>query len=758
MLFLSIGILILCLLCQVISDCIPPSPPPPEEKPIVILTNSKNQKTTEFAVLDVVFGSFSRLLPDTRYEILVVRSDGKEISNSSFTSDRRGIIPTVALWWDVGVEYPKSRIGKLNLGMLFQYTYSCRIKRDKKMVVEIPIRIKPIEETGPIIYSSNENGEPLNGFVHKKENVYLSGMNFPSGCKLQIYVVRNRYTWEFGNRLDSVLNKVLFLQLDEGQRAFTRLVWASDSTEIGSYDLIVEYAMQDSIFSNEDLADNIYGVGFTVFWLAPPSPPAPSPSHIETDLACQAPPQDPNTGTVIGAPNPSYKDYFAPEEEVWVAVNPHAGGHDYVGKNARLYVVNHKLEADWIDETALTDVSTDGYETTTIQPGCANVNYTKVWCNPTIREEGYDVVVDFAPFGVYNKGTDIVDKLNAKGFIVPTLWVCLESISLNHNSTSSASDALNIRKNYTQSVVIPEWQKAKKCYPAAYIKNKNITVKAVFSAATGVNSAQIRATVESGLLGIINQKIISFSGGTSGQVSFQVANPTPNEVKYFYQKWNWYCGDINGSGSLDVYIGSSQNKIFVILAEPPAPWTTSGQSQPWEDVLWKSCWWAYGETTLEGAAEEIQHHLYNDLGGSYDYGPQYTSWTTGDFNMSSFLNNIPSIGIVNCYDMGKSLVSFSNIIGCGLTYKLSMPFGSLNCEKAIGKGWNCSEGFGNHGFGNISDKVFDACLKVDTDSDPASGPPYTETWMTNEPWSSYVTKVIKSGLPGNPVPYNFNIK
>lgn len=745
------------ILSQAFISCAP-FKPKPSEKPVVILTNSKSQKATEFTVLDAVFGSFSRLLPDTRYEILVQRSDGKEISYSSFTSDRRGIIPTIALWWDVGVEYPKSRTGKLNLGTLFQYTYSCLIKRDNRTIVEIPIRIQSIEETGPIIFSSNENGDPLNGFVHQQESVYLTGMNFPSGCKLHIYVVRDRYAWEFGNRLDPVRDKVLVLQFDEGLRDFTRLVWDSVSTEIGSYDLIVEHAMQDSIFSHEDLADNIYGVGFTVFWLAPPSPPAPPPSHIETDLACQAPPQDPNTGTVIGAPNPVYKDYFAPEEEVWVAVNPHAGGHEDVGQKARLYVVNHKLEADWLDGTALSNVSADNYETTTIQPGCANVNYNRVWTKPNIRDEGYDVVVDFEPFGIYNKGKDIIDRLDKKGFIVPTLWVCLESVSFNHNSTSNASDALNIRQNYTQAVVVPEWQKAKKSYAAAYIKNKNITVKAVFSAATGVSSAQIRATVESGSLGIINQKTISFSGGTSGQVSFQVATPTPNEVKYFYQQWKWYCGNINSTGSSEEHLGNSQNKLFIVLAEPSTPWTTSGQSQPWADVLWKSCWWAHGETTPEGAAEEIQHHLYNDLGGSYVYGPQYTSWMTEDFKMTSFLNNISSIGTVNCYDMGKSLVSFSNVVGCGLNYKLSMPFGALNCEKAIGKGWNCSETFNNHAFGNIYNNVFDACLKVDTDSDPAAGPSHIETWMTNEPWSSYNSKVVKNTTASNPVLYLFSVK
>lgn len=768
--------IVISFLCQLISGCAPPPPPPPEEKPVVILTNSKGQKVVEFAVLDTIFGSFSRLLPDTQYDIQVVRSDGKEISHSSFTSDRRGIIPTVALWWDVGVEYPESRVGRLNLETLFQYTYSCLIRRNKKTIVEIPLRIQPIEETGSIIYSSDENGNPLNGFVHRKESVYLTGRNFPPGCTLHIYAVRDRYSWEFGDRLEAVLDKPIVLRLDEGRTDFTALIWSSDRTDIGSYDLVVEYEAQDGVFDHAALIDSAYVVGFTIFTMAPLPPP--SPPHVEADLACQAPPQD-STGTVIGAPNPIYKDYFAPVEEVWVAVNPHAGGHDYVGQNARLYVVNHKVEANWLDGTTLTDVSADNYENTTIQPGCANVNYTKVWSNPTIGD--YDVVVDFAPFGSYTKGTDIIDKLDAKGFVVPTLWVCLESLSLNHDSTSNTSDALNIRNNYTQSVVIPEWQKAKKSYPAAYIKNKNITVKAFFSAAAGVNSAQIRAAVGYGSIGDINLKTVSFSGGSSGQVSFQVAAPTPNEINYFYQKWNWYCKNINGS-SPEEHLGSTLNKIFIVLAQPQSPWTITGQTQPWTDALVKSCLWAYGETTPAGAAEKITQHLFSDVGGLYDVysgAPFYTTnGGSADFEMTNFLNNIPSVSDVNCYDMGKSLVSFANVVGCEFSYRYSNPFGYLNCIHAIGRGWTNNPfydgnptqaivpedsyrtGFGNHAFGSISDNIFDACLTVDGDSNPDYGPPFTETWMINVPWNDYKNKVVDNNpatSTGYPSTYSFSI-
>jgi hypothetical protein len=73
--------------------------------------------------------------------------------------------------------------------------------------------------------------------------------------------------------------------------------------------------------------------------------------------------------------------------------------------------------------------------------------------------------------------------------------------------------------------------------------------------------------------------------------------------------------------------------------------------------------------------------------------------------------------------------------------------------------WSSSQGrsrFGNHAFGAISDDIFDACLTVDTDSDPDDGPPFDETWMLDEPWTGYKAKVvddypaITTGYPSSP--------
>jgi hypothetical protein len=627
----------------------------------------------------------------------MVRSDGEIISRSSFTPDRRGIIPTAALWWDVGVEYAESRVGRLNLPALFQHRYWCRLIHRKKTVGEWPVQIRAVEGREPIVYSSDRRGRPLNGFVHRKENVYVAGRNFPEGAKVRIYVVRDRYAWETGDRLEPVRGEATVVRLDERQRNFTALVWPGKATEVGSYDVVVEYATDNRVFEQRDLTDSHRAVGFTVF--APLPSPGPSPpGHVETELACQAPPQD-SSGNVIGAPNPVYKDVFAPVEEVWVAVNPNVGGGNYVGQSARLYVVGDKPQSGWADGTLLFDVS-GGYETTVIQPGCANVNYTRVWASPIVGN--YDVIVDFAPFGSYNVGQDMIDSLDKKGFVVPVDWICLESVSFDHNAGSSSSDGINIRINKSSDVVVPEWKKAKKTYPAAYVRNRTIKVKAVFSAGAGVNYCTIRAGVGSGSLGSVGQETVWFTSGSSGTVSFDVAGTTPNEIRQFYQKWDWEYEDINGSGTSQAHFASSKNKVYVVLADPLSP-----MAEPWVGgVLDRACWWASGESSEADAVAELTDGAYAHTGKTYYGGDSHAPSDT--FYLTTFLQE----SWADCRDMSAYLHTLCRAVGIS-PVQMRRIQGSFDTKPILAIGntsWAATSWY-FHRVGHYGN-VYDACLML----------------------------------------------
>jgi hypothetical protein len=346
-----------------------------------------------------------------------------------------------------------------------------------------------------------------------------------------------------------------------------------------------------------------------------------------------------------------------------------------------------------------------------------------------------------------------------------------ESVTFNHDTECSTCDAINIRKNFQEDVHIPEWKKEENPYPAAYIKNKLVTVKAIFSAERGIEKASIRAVRSAGDLGNLEQRIVRFENCdsercTSNPVCFPVSGETPGEIKSFIQVWCWYCSDINGSGSSEVHIERTSNKIFIVLTEPQPPWNTKGQTEPWSEALAWSCRWARGETTPEGAATKITKALLNTIGAKYDTRdgePQFSE----PFELTRFISNFPDVGVVNCYDMGKALVSFSNVVGCDLSYGACWPFGYVNCIKAIGRCWtnnpfyrregvnpapivekdssqgsNCRSAFYAHFFGSKSGLVYDATLTVDIDDIPDYGPPHKEHWLIAQPWNLYKIKVI----------------
>jgi len=98
----------------------------------------------------------------------------------------------------------------------------------------------------------------------------------------------------------------------------------------------------------------------------------------------------------------------------------------------------------------------------------------------------------------------------------------LVAITFNHNSVSLSGDAMNLRKNFTQTVAVPEWTAGETLptdSPAAYAiretRGKTITIKAKFTvSSTSVMKAQVRAR-GGGVLGQLDPQTINLAAGVS---------------------------------------------------------------------------------------------------------------------------------------------------------------------------------------------------------------------------------------------------
>lgn len=482
--------------------------------------------------------------------------------------------------------------------------------------------------------------------------------------------------------------------------------------------------------------------------------------HIIAKLTCQSPQIDITTGNYIEPSNPIYKNSYSPREAVWVAVNL----ENHPGKKARIYVIKHTGD-DW--PAGLKDDS-GGYEVIDIPEKGNGLIYEKVWDAPIYYQKGYDVVVDFEPFG-YDKGQDIVDGIEQEGFFVPKKWINLENIYFNHNANNNPNfkcdckprcfDAIDTKINYNTDIRVPEWKKGESSHPAAYhIQNSYIVVFAEFLASQDVFTSPklprvwigADSKVKEERLGNIKPKHVEFRKNSSGEYASGklpfCVSLFPKVITKFYQEWHWYWIDQDNN---KIPFNVSKNKIYIILKYPQTPWKKKGKSIPWIDVLDLACSWTAGESTKEGAAHFITKYLYNDLGGIYDYTPRYTYSSCNNFDLKRFMEKVPNIDSVNCYDMGKALVTFANIVGCDLTYTQSNSYIRTKRIKPIGTRGRYRH-FRSHAYGSFGDNFFDATFKV------YKGCTQLEL-LTNLSWCNYRKKVIKEGGRYYPQPHSFGL-
>ncbi|MGD9780657.1 MAG: lamin tail domain-containing protein [Kiritimatiellia bacterium] len=335
----------------------------------------------------------------------------------------------------------------------------------------------------------------------------------------------------------------------------------------------------------------------------------------------------------------------------------------------------------------------------------------------------------------------------------------LTNIKFNHNTASSASDAINIRQDYTHEYDISsgEWVKGGTNIPVCYTTNKAVTIKARFTVQpASVTSADIWAvsTDSDGSLDDVIEASITCSGGVSvgdpnGYVELQITGNTPATIKKTATDvWQWKMENINGSGSIACDLNlSGSHTVYTVLNEPATPWvnTVGSQNNAWTKALElaivsASC---NGDSSAPGALSHITQYLHTGHGLTYDTNAgeaAYASSNLGEtFQLTEYIektggDNVSpprADNIVNCYDQAAGVYTLARLLGVSVAYRFMYPFGYINTVNLIGEG-NCNnpfypqstsglkiagaddvdpvrKGFGNHAFTAYGGYVFDAC-------------------------------------------------
>lgn len=334
----------------------------------------------------------------------------------------------------------------------------------------------------------------------------------------------------------------------------------------------------------------------------------------------------------------------------------------------------------------------------------------------------------------------------------------LQSIAFNHDPASADHDALNLRRNATTWVNVPEWQQgfainpedSPAAYSVASVAGHTVTIQAVLSSDDPtVTSAEIRAVdnvvypgivfvqeptgclawivnvllpfiraLVGNVLGDVEARWVSFAGGSTGPVVFTLIHTRLDDARVGARttEWRWQYRLSSTDPWVDIEV--TRHRIYTLLDLPTAPWQqqpylSSNTQLPWSDVLDYACQWALGAGTAVQAAGGVTRGV-NQLGPNvvaYDCpGGGYSWYSGGGFDCTAFLERLKGgIGLgyyVNCSDCATFVSTFANVLGCDLWQsRMGSGFFHLNPILAIGgstwepachgvDGW--SDGFGYH--------------------------------------------------------------
>ena len=267
------------------------------------------------------------------------------------------------------------------------------------------------------------------------------------------------------------------------------------------------------------------------------------------------------------------------------------------------------------------------------------------------------------------------------------------NIKFNHDTGSSAGNAINIRQDYSTPIDISngEWIRGGANQPVAYTANNSVTIKARFTVQPNtLTSAVIWAvsTDSDGSLGDVVKTPVAFSGGISvgdanGYVLLPISGNTPNAVKKSTtDTWQWKAENINGASVVCDFDVSGPHTIYTLLNEPMTPWinTSGNQRNAWINALEfavVTCN-AGGSANEDAAMQALTTHLYTI---PYNGASQCLTFG-GTFSYTSYMTT-PS---ANCLDSAVGLDTTGSLLGMDMVARRRTEFFGFNFHCFAKKG------------------------------------------------------------------------
>jgi hypothetical protein len=366
----------------------------------------------------------------------------------------------------------------------------------------------------------------------------------------------------------------------------------------------------------------------------------------------------------------------------------------------------------------------------------------------------------------------------------------LSAVKFNCDPELPGITALNIRKNGREMVRVPEWQAGASVNPrhsrAAYTtKNtwgRPVLIQAQFlRAIPSLTVAEVRAIPayaqwgigsSDHLLGATTPRWIRFP--PQGETAFETFELRDHHlwaagVGAHPIQWRWQFREFAGWPWQNFAL--TEHFIYTLLDRPTLPWVqhpfdAENTQLPWTDVLDYACAWAAGSINRDSAASAITRAVFNLGPALIEYGcPIFalTQYALLYFDCTAFLERLAggwgNGPYVNCTDCGTIVSTFANALGCDLWQSRMGPVAGFyfdtNPIRAIGDlQWSIPcrvfTGFQYHevawkGACSFQDAVFDACLLVNGNVNPAL-PPMIPELPANLPFVGWFERGYRERL------------
>lgn len=332
----------------------------------------------------------------------------------------------------------------------------------------------------------------------------------------------------------------------------------------------------------------------------------------------------------------------------------------------------------------------------------------------------------------------------------------VQTITFNIDA-NPASSALNMRENYANAIVTPEYSRGVRSEPALYARDpvvaagNAVRLDVTFTGGPAGATVPIRAVAAPGtILGAIPATPVTFDGAGNAAIQFAL-NPgwtAGTGVTRQQVTWTWEYDPGGGFQNFD----TTQHIIFVVLAVPSAPWTqAAGSNQlPWASALQWACVFANGTTTTLAATTAMANGI-NGSGARYQ---TLTVFGTVNYNLTGFLAAIGTAFAMNCTDCANAVTTLSNLLGAttiegrfnNMTTNAILGIGGVAGTAADWRIWNwayheiCWLAF------NPTSVIWDAAARLANPAPPANILPANMPFTTIPPSpADYLPRLISAG-------------